>query len=88
MKPRPATRCGALAVDLRDNGDEVPSHDDLFGLLNAFFKQRRRDGAFIDVEERDVIVGDLVKKDDELDEIRVGLLPEGFLTPAEKVVQK
>ena len=29
-----------------------------------------------------------MKKDDELDEVGVGLLPEGLLAPAEKVVQK
>src|SRR6202042_1937577 len=36
----------------------------------------------------DVVVGDLVQKDDELHEVSVGLLPEGFLATAEKVIQE
>ena len=66
----------------------MPAHDNLFCLLNAFLKKRRRDRAFIYVEEGDVIVGNFMEQDDELDEIRVRLLPERLLPPTEKVVQK
>ena len=44
------------------------------------------DRAFVDIEQGYVVEGDLVKKDDELDEVRVCLLPEGFLAPPEEVV--
>ena len=42
----------------------------------------------VHVEEGYVVVGDFVKQDDELDEVRVGLLPERFFALAEEVVQK
>src|SRR5882762_4404328 len=66
----------------------MASENDLLGFLNTFFEERRRDGALVDIEEGDVVVGDLMKKDDELDEVGVRLLPEGFLATAEKVVQE
>src|SRR5882724_954078 len=66
----------------------MTAHDDLFGFLNSLLKVRRRDSALVDIEEGDVVVGDLMKKDDELDEICVRLLPEGFLSLAEKIVEK
>ena len=62
--------------------------NDVLGLRDPFFEQRRRDRALIDIEEGDVVVGDLMKKDDELDEVRVRLLPEGFLAAAEEIVQE
>src|SRR5439155_18531690 len=48
----------------------------------------RRDGALVDIEEGDIVVGGLMKEDDELDEVGVRLLPERFLATAEKVVQE
>ncbi len=57
-------------------------------LFDALFEKIGIDGAFVDVEERDVVVDDLVEQDDELDEVRVGLLPEGLLAFAEEVVQQ
>src|SRR5229473_4749834 len=66
----------------------MASENDLLGFLNTFFEERRRDGALVDIEERDVVVGNLVKKDDELDEIGVRLLPEGFLASAKEIVQE
>src|SRR5882724_7611042 len=66
----------------------MTAHDDLFGFLNSLLKVRRRDSALVDIEEGDVVVGDLMKKDDELDEIRVRLLPEWFFSFAEKIVEK
>jgi hypothetical protein len=46
------------------------------------------DGAFVDVEEGHVVTGDLVQLDDELHEVGVGLLPEGFLALAEEIVEQ
>src|SRR6266851_5799892 len=79
---------GSFAVHLRSDGHKVASHDDLFSFLNAFREERRRDGTTIDIEQGHVVVGDLMKKDDELDQIRVGLLPEGLFSFAEEIVQK
>ena len=66
----------------------MASENDLLGLRDPLFEERRRDGALVDIEEGDVVVGDLVKKDDELDEIRVRLLPEGFLAATKQIVQE
>ena len=79
---------GALAIDLRRDGHVVASENDLLGLRDPFFEERRRDRALVDIEEGDVVVGDLMKKDDELDEVGVRLLPEGFLATAKEIVQK
>src|SRR5580700_1403949 len=57
-------------------------------LLNSAFEKIRVDRAFIDIEECHVIESNFVKQDDEFYEIGVGLLPEGFFAPAEKIVQK
>src|SRR5262249_49803138 len=46
------------------------------------------DRALVDIEEGYVVESDLVEKDDELDQVCVGLLPEWFFTPAEQIVQK
>src|SRR5207249_3419044 len=46
------------------------------------------DRAFVDIEQRHVIERDLMKKDDELHQIRVGLLPERFLATPEEVIQQ
>src|SRR6202795_633372 len=80
--------CGALAIDLRRDGYVVASENDLLGLRDPFFEERRRDRALVDIEEGDVVVGDLMKEDDELDEVGVRLLPEGFLATAKEIVQK
>ena len=58
------------------------------GFLNSGFKQFWVDGAFVNVKQGHVVVGDLVKLDDELDEVGVGLLPEGFLAFTEEIVKE
>jgi hypothetical protein len=45
----------------------MPAHDDLLGLLNSVIKERGGDGALVDIEEGDVVVGDLMKQDDKFD---------------------
>src|SRR5258708_1685488 len=79
---------GALAIDLRRDGHVVVSENDVLGLRDPFFEQRRRDGALVDIEEGYVVVGGLMKKNDEFDEVGVRLLPEGLLSTSEKVVQE
>ena len=56
--------------------------------MNSFFQKFGVDGAFVDVEQGHVVVSDLVQLDDELDEVRVGLLPERLLAFAEQIVQQ
>ena len=66
----------------------MASENDVLGLGDPVFEERWRDRALVDIEEGDVVVGDLVKKDDELHEVGVGLLPEGLLATAKEVVQE
>ena len=66
----------------------MASKNDVFGLFNSLFEERRRDSATIDIEEGHIVVCDLMKKDDEFDEVSVRLLPERFLPTSEKVIQK
>src|SRR5258708_24803044 len=79
---------GAVAINVRRDGHIVAYEKDLLRFLYALFEKGWRDRALIDIEEGHVVVGDLVKKDDEFNEVRVRLLPERFLTATEKIVQK
>ena len=79
---------GTLTINLRRNGHVVMSENDILGLRDPLLEQRRRDGALVDIEEGHVVVGRLVKKNDELDEIGVRLLPEWFLAATEEIVQE
>src|SRR5258708_21891212 len=79
---------GSLAIDLGGDGHVVVSENDVLGLRDPFFEERWRNGALVDIEEGYVVVGGLMKKDDEFDEVGVRLLPEGLLSTSEKVVQE
>jgi RHS repeat-associated protein len=79
---------GTLAINLWCDGHVVLSENDVLGLRDPFFEKRWRDGALVDIEEGYVVVGGLMKKDDEFDEVGVRLLPEGLLSTSEKVVQE
>src|SRR5580658_3032722 len=78
----------AFPINLWGDGDIVASEKDLLGFGDPLFKEGWGDRALIDIEERDVVVGDLVEKDDELHEVGVSLLPERFLAAAEEIVQE
>src|SRR5579859_6306868 len=80
--------CGPFPIDQWRNGCVVVTENDILGLRDAPLKQRRRDGAVVDIEEGHVVVGGLMKKDDELHEIGVRLLPEWFLAAAKEIVQE
>src|SRR5579864_9006235 len=43
---------------------------------------------FIDIEQSYVVERYLMEKDDELDQVRIRLLPEGLFTPPEEVVEQ
>ena len=45
----------------------------------------RVDDVLVDLEERDVVVEDLMQEDHEFDEVRAGLLPKGLLPFAEEI---
>src|SRR5258708_245643 len=54
-----------LAKHLSGDGHVVASHHKLFGFVNSLFEERRRDRAFVHVEESHVVVGHFVQQDDE-----------------------
>src|SRR5258708_15836636 len=62
--------------------------NDVLGLREAVLEERRRDRALVDIEEGNVVVRGLMKKDDELHEVGVGLLPEGLLATAKEIVEE
>jgi hypothetical protein len=70
---------------LRDEGKTLIKKE-LFGLLDSLLQKLGGNRTIIDIEESYVIKSDLMKKNDELHEVGVGLLPEGFLALAEQVV--
>ena len=57
-----------------------------FGIADFLLEHLGRYRAFIHIEERDVIVGHLVQKYDELHKVRVSLLPERLFASAKQVV--
>src|SRR5277367_145113 len=59
-----------------------------FRFIDFSFECGVVDRPLVDIEERHIIKSDLVKKDDELHQIGVGLLPKGFLATPEEVVQE
>src|SRR5580658_6064750 len=79
---------GALAKDFGLDGHVMASKNDVLGLGDSLFEKRRRDRALVDIEERNVVVGGLMKKDDELDEVGVGLLPEGLLATSKEIIEE
>src|SRR6202050_3454208 len=87
-KTEPREIGGAFPINLWDDGDIVTSENDVLGLGDPFFEERWGDRALVDIEERDVVVGDLMEKDDELHEVGISLLPERFLAAAEEIVQE
>ena len=59
-----------------------------FRFVDFSFECGIVDRALVDIEEGHIIKRDLVKKDDELHQIGVGLLPKGFLAAPEEVIQE
>src|SRR5271163_3108465 len=66
----------------------MTSENDVLGLCDALFEKGRRNGALIHIEKRNVVVGGLMKEDDELHEVGVGLLPERLLATAKEIIEK
>src|ERR1700730_13793393 len=78
----------ALAKDFGGNGHVMASENDVLSLGDSLFEERRRDRALVDIEERNVIVGGLMKKDDELHKVGICLLPEGLLATAKEIIEE
>ncbi len=75
-----------IRIHLDEHMDRFFESDAAF--FDPFDEQVRVDRALVDVKQRDVVVEHLVEKDDELDEIRVCLLPEGFLAAPVEVIEE
>ena len=75
-----------------ENSIDVHQHveraEHLLAAMYPVPKQGRIDRAFVNIEQGDVVVQRLVKQDDELDEVRVRLLPERLFALAEQIVQQ
>src|SRR6266851_3716635 len=68
------------------DGEKGFPQDVFLGLPHLSFKHLCRDSRLIDIEEGDVTKTDLMQDDDELDQIRVSLLPKGFFALAKQIV--
>ena len=77
---------------VRQNSVDVHQHvqraEHLLAAMYPVPQQGRVDRTFVNIEQRHVVVQRLVKQDDELDQVRVGLLPERLFTFAEQIVQQ
>src|SRR5580658_4347668 len=80
-------RLDMLLVRGLGNDNKKVIKKQLFCLLDPPLQKLGRNRTLIDIKEGYVVEGDLVEQDDELHEVCVGLLPEGFLAFAEEVIQ-
>src|SRR6266446_343345 len=76
-----------LFVSGLGNEDKMFVKKKLFCLLDSLLQEPWGNRTVINIEEGHVVEGHLVEQDDELHEVGVGLLPEGFLAFAEEVIQ-
>src|SRR6266851_131781 len=72
--------------DFARNSEEGFPKDVFLGLPHLSFEHLCGDRRFIDIEEGDVTETDLMQDDDELNEVRVCLLPERFFALAKQIV--
>src|SRR5208283_5954710 len=73
---------------LRWDEQEVALFETEFRVADLSLQHVGTNSAFVDIEQGDVVVGDLVEQDDELYEVGVGLLPEGFFASSKQVVDE
>ena len=74
-------------IDLGSHKDELIPEQHL-AFLDLRGEKIGVDGAGVNVEQGHVVVEHLMQQDDELHQVGVGLLPEGFLALAEEVIQQ
>ena len=84
----PRTRSSCCQIDVLLDQHEIAWRTVSCPLRSGRSSSSGIDGAFVNIEQRHVVVEHLVQQDDELDQVRVGLLPERFLALAEEVVQQ
>src|SRR5229473_7880 len=77
-----------LDIDFLGNKHGIRLAQPALCLFQFLFEDGGRDRALVNVEQGHVAICDLMEKDDEFNEVCVRLLPEGFLAPAEEVVQE
>src|SRR6266576_4805685 len=77
-----------LEILLLPKQDRIGLGKPPFCFVDFSFECGIVDRALVDIEERYIIKRDLVKKNDELHQIGVGLLPKGVLATPEEVVQE
>jgi hypothetical protein len=75
-----------LEIFLLRNQHGIRLGESALCFVDFLFERGGVNRAFVDIEQGYVVERDLVKKDDELDKVRVCLLPERFLAPPEEVV--
>ncbi len=75
-----------LEIFLLRNQHGIRLGESALCFVDFLFERGGVNRAFVDIEESYVVERDLMEKDDELHQIRVCLLPEGFLAPPEEVV--
>src|SRR5713101_2787672 len=84
----------AMLIERRVLLEDLDVHQQVFlfkqtvGFLDSAFQEPRVDRAFVDFKKRHVAVKDLVQQDDELDEVRIGLLPKRLFAAAKEVVEQ
>src|SRR5439155_23438 len=80
----------AVLIERRVLFEGVDVHQQVFlfkqtvAFLDSAFQEPRVDRAFVDFKKRHVVIEDLVQKDDELEEVRIGLLPERLFAAADR----
>ena len=75
-------------IPLLPKQDGIGLGEPAFRFIDFSFECGVVDRTLVDIEQGHIIKRNLMKKDDELDEIRVCLLPEGFLASPEEVIQE
>ena len=70
------------------NEQKIAFFEAEFGIADFPLQHLGTNRTFINIEEGDVVVGNFVKKDDELHEVGIRLLPEGLFAAPKQVVDE
>jgi len=76
-----------LEILLLPKQDGIGLGEPAFRFIDFSFECGVVDRTLVDIEQGHIIKRNLMKKDDELHQVRVGLLPERFLASPEEVIQ-
>ena len=84
----------AAFIELRVLFEGVDFDQEVLGLkavlafFDFLFQELGVDGAFVNIKQGHVVIQDLVQEDDELDQIRIGLLPEWVFAASKQVIEQ